>query len=84
MISVNDIWEISCDYFDRCFCDGGMCYGGTFQCPHIKERATACIDLAIKDLEEFKIRTPYGEEYYEDLAKFEKNVRKYQSLIDNY
>lgn len=84
MISVNDIWEISCNYFDCCFCNCGMCYGGTSQCPHIKERAAACIDLAVKDLEEFKAQTPYGEEYYADLAEFEKKVRIYRILVDGY
>ena len=80
MITVNDIWEISCDYYDCLYCDEGVCFGGLYQCPHNVERAKVCLPKIIEDYESFKSQEPYGEEYYIDLADFESKVYRYKQL----
>ena len=90
MITLDDWGEIHCTYTtcSREFCEGEICHAGLYQCPHIKERAEACLPDAINELEDFKSRSKrnyqnkeYDDYYYEDLAYFESRVNKYKSLI---
>lgn len=86
MIKENECGELLCRY-DYCqCCDDGICYGGLYQCPHIVERAKACLPQATEDYEYLKTH-PYSSdsndlEYLHDLADLKRSVDTYQEIID--
>lgn len=82
MITINDEGEILCNYHNCMYLDGKLCHGGLYQCPNIIERAQACLNDALTDYEELKKQTPYGDEYYSDLAWYEQRIQEYKQITN--
>ncbi len=78
-ITLNDMGDVLCHYYECTFCANGKCHGGLYQCPHIEERAKASLLDAINDYEEAKAQN-YSPEYLRELKSY---VNRYKRILEN-